>query len=600
MMRELRVAALIKQIPRFEEMRLGADGRLIRDGSSLEVNPYCRRAVSKAIDLAKQYGGRSVVLTMGPPQAAEALKEMLAAGADEAVLITDTAFAGSDTLATARAIAAAIQATGPFDIVLCGLNSVDADTGQVGPEVAELLGLPFVSGARILDLGDGDEVFVGCERDDGWREVIVGLPAVVSVAERLCSPAKAKIETRDAVPDTLIQGLDAASLGVGPWGMEGSPTKVGETRILTCKRDGIRLSGPPEEISEQLLPLLIEREVFKTREDTYIGRVPRSTTRSDQRSVAVVLEPGRRRLSRELLGKAAEIAASRNVQVVAPVFEKADPDELATWGADIVQLAIPTEIEEVAAEMVAAWAARSLPWCLLGPSTSWGREVMGRVAARLGAGLTGDAVELELAGEDLVCWKPAFGGQLVAAITSNSPIQMATIRPGILPILEPREADIAVQYLPILNSSRIRVVKHERTEEVSSLVGARRVVGIGLGVDPEEYWRLDALCDSLGAERAATRKVTDRGWMPRGVQVGITGLSIAPELYIAIGVNGSFNHMVGVRRAGTVVAINTDPSALVFDQADIGIIGDWRTVVPYLVEGLVRLGYGKVTGNSSG
>ncbi len=107
-----------------------------------------------------------------------------------------------------------------------------------------------------------------------------------------------------------------------------------------------------------------------------------------------------------------------------------------------------------------------------------------------------------------------------------------------------------------------------------------------MGVEPGDYPRLDALRALLGAELAATRKVTDQGWLPRSRQIGVTGRSIAPSLYIALGLSGKFNHAIGCRRAGTVLAINTDPQALVFDIADIAMVGDWREIVPRLVEEL--------------
>src|SRR6476660_6991817 len=143
----MRIAVLVKQVPKFEEMELGPDGRLRRDGIELEMNPYCRRAVSKAVELAAEREGEGShvsVFTLGPPAADDALREAiawgLARGVDiDGVLITDTAFAGSDTLITATALARALEHEGPFDLVLAGRNSVDADTGQVGPELAELL-----------------------------------------------------------------------------------------------------------------------------------------------------------------------------------------------------------------------------------------------------------------------------------------------------------------------------------------------------------------------------------------------------------------------------------------------------------------------------
>src|SRR5215510_522691 len=139
----MRIAVLVKQVPKFEEMELGPDGRLVRDGIELEMNPYCRRAVSQAVELATHDNDTTsiTVFTLGPPAAEDTLREAIAWGLArnteiDGVLITDPAFAGSDTLATAIAIGAALRHEGRFDLVLAGRNSVDADTGQVPPELA--------------------------------------------------------------------------------------------------------------------------------------------------------------------------------------------------------------------------------------------------------------------------------------------------------------------------------------------------------------------------------------------------------------------------------------------------------------------------------
>jgi electron transfer flavoprotein alpha subunit len=219
---------------------------------------------------------------------------------------------------------------------------------------------------------------------------------------------------------------------------------------------------------------------------------------------------------------------------------------------------------------------------MLSPSTLWGREIAARVAARLGAGLTGDAIGMELENDRLIAWKPAFGGRLVAAITSDSDVQMVTLRPGALPLIEPRIADAAVTRVAGSKRSRVRILQRHREDTVNGLAAAVTVVGVGTGVPVDEYERVQPLLDCLGAELAATRKVTDLGWLPRSRQVGLTGLSISPRLYIAIGLSGNINHSVGIRRAGTVLAINTDRKAGILKQADVSIIADWREVVPIL------------------
>ena len=238
--------------------------------------------------------------------------------------------------------------------------------------------------------------------------------------------------------------------------------------------------------------------------------------------------------------------------------------------------------EDVAAAL-AQWAEQAGPWAVLAPSTAWGREVAGRAAARLGAGLTGDAVGLDVEDGRLVAWKPAFGGQVVAAITASSAVQMATVRPGMLARREPRPDSAATTRLAATPRGRVRISASARDDDTNTLAEAAVVVGVGTGLTPDDYAELQGLLDVLGAELGATRKVTDQGWQPHARQIGITGRSIAPNLYVAIALSGKFNHMVGVRSAGTILAINEDPGMPVFAAADIGLVGDWRVAVPALV-----------------
>jgi electron transfer flavoprotein alpha subunit len=236
------------------------------------------------------------------------------------------------------------------------------------------------------------------------------------------------------------------------------------------------------------------------------------------------------------------------------------------------------------ARAVAGWAQDMQPWAVLAPGTMWGREVASRLAAELGAGLTGDAVDLAVDAGRMVGWKPAFGGRLVAAVTATSPVQLATVRPGMLARPTPRAArPVPALQVVVEPARRVRVLAAGREDDLDCLAVAQAVVGVGTAVGPDDYLAMQPLLAALDAELAATRKVTDRGWQPRSRQVGITGRSISPRLYVAVGLSGKFNHMVGVRGAGKVLAINQEPDALVFDSADIGIVADWRLAVPLLV-----------------
>jgi electron transfer flavoprotein alpha subunit len=587
----LRIAALVKQIPAFDEMTLGADGRLVREGLDLEMNPYCRRAVAEAVHLAAEHGGEVVVLTLGPSTADDTLREAIAWGIERGVsirgvLVSDQAFAGSDTLATAKALARALEREGEFDLVLTGRNSVDADTGQVGPELAELLDLPFATGVRHLSVSDRI-ADVRCEHDDGWMQARVALPAVLSTAERLIDPCKVDPEGRAAVDPELITLVTAADLGHGRWGTAASPTSVGPVRVIESAR--LRLTDPDDPIDVQVaraVDLLIERSALDDAGDGpgMDGVVPASRVDAT-RTIAVLVEPSRAALTRELLGAAAQIDGAR---VTGFVTGDADPRELGSWGADEVVAADGALVEEDIARAVVGWATVAEPWAIIAPSTAWGREVASRAAAALEAGLTGDAIDLELDGDRLLAWKPAFGGQLIAAISAASPIQMATVRPGMLPHFAPRTHTAAVTAQDWSTRGRVEILARTRDDDIDVLAEASAVIGVGQAVPPDEYPALQPLAEALGAELAATRKVTDKGWMPRSRQVGITGRSITPRIYVSIGASGKFNHMIGVRAAETVIAVNSAPDALVFQGADVGIVADWRAALPLLVEAIEK------------
>ena len=272
--------------------------------------------------------------------------------------------------------------------------------------------------------------------------------------------------------------------------------------------------------------------------------------------------------------------------------------ELGSFGADEVRRIIAAGAgagatngdghggltEEDIAAAVGDWAAGVAPWAILAPSTAWGREVASRVAARLGAGLTGDAVGLSCEAGRLIADKLAFGGYLMAAIKCSSEVQMATVRAGVLGLPEPRRSsEVPVTEIAVAPRGRLRVLRRTRDDDADQLAHAEVVIGVGQGVDVADYERLRADARKIGAELCATRKVTDVAAMPRARQVGITGHTISPRLYIAIGLSGKFNHTVGVRSAGSIVAINPDPDAPIFDWCDVGFVADWRGVFDELI-----------------
>ena len=434
--RPLRIAALVKQIPVGEAMALGDDRRLVRSGLPLEMNAYCRRAVAKGVEWAQLSGGTCTVITLGPATAEDVLREAIAWGADDGVHVCDAAFAGSDTLATARAIAATIRRLGDFDLVLVGRNSLDGDTGQVGPELAELIDLPFASGVFAMGLG-GEHLSLELQHDDGWEEVTITLPAVLSVAERLCEPCKMPPDARAAVDADRISRITAADLGGGPWGEAGSPTRVGRTRTLHHARSAKVLRGTMAEQVAECVSLLEERGALQAEaeERTHV-EAPRTPRHPDDSSkvIGVVVESGRPNVAAELMGAASSLADLIGGHVHAVSFDAGLSSGLGRLGADEVTIVDGTLGGDAAAGVLLEWCAVHSVWAVLGPSTDFGREVLGRAAAGLGSGLVGDAVELTVVDGELCALKPAFSGSLVADITYTSTPQLVTVRPGVLAV----------------------------------------------------------------------------------------------------------------------------------------------------------------------
>ncbi len=588
----MRIAVLVKQVPNSEQVTLGADGRLSREGVALEMNPFCRRAVSKGVELAKATGGTCTVLTLGPESAEDVLREAVAWGAHQGVHVTDRRFAGSDTLATAKALAAALQRLGRWDLILVGRNSVDADTGQVGPALAELLDLPFAGAARQLEIRD-EEASLVCQSDDSSISVRVHLPAVIAVAERLCDPAKVPESGRRQVPPSALRRLGADELGSGPWGQAGSPTAVTSVRETRAQRTRTLLQGSPSEQASTAASMLEQRGALAICPVLAPASVGQPTGPA-RRVIAVLDEGDRPEATRMLLGAATALATHAAGRVAAVIAGPPDDDyarTLSTWGADAVVALDGAVAPEDAAAGFSAWARSARPWAVLAPSTAWGREVASRAAAALDAGLTGDAIGIEVSAEGaeprLVAWKPSFAARFDAAITASTECQMVTMRPGAFIPGPPRSPRVIPVTREIVQPrGRVHVLSEHREDDLVALATALRVVGVGLGVAPGAYPHLQPLLAALGAELAATRKVTDRGWLPLSRQIGITGRMIAPMLYVAVGISGSPNHTAGIRRAATILAINNDPTAAVFDNCDIGIVGDWRELVPLLATAL--------------
>ncbi len=583
----LKILVPIKQVPRTEEIALDGAGRLIRHGVDLEINAFCRRAITKAVDIAHERGGTVTAVTMGPPQAAAAIREAIAAGADEGYLLSDPGLAGSDTLVTAQVLARFVAEFGPFSMIMLGRFSIDAGTGQVGPQLAELLGLPYAGAANSIEFED-EFVALHCELDSGTREVIVQLPAVIAVAERLCSPSKPSVEEIESVGVERVKVLDADKLGIDfPIGIDGSPTFVrGMTRVQQA-RSGLSWPGPLEEQIAKLSAFLEGRDLAGEHEPcsrSMDSSVPLS-------SIVVVCDHEQRAATEELIAFAKRLGAPGQSRVTLIGFD--DGQGPFSGGDFSIELRGSRHEADVAA-VLAGWVTANPPELVIAPATGFGREVAARLAAALRVGLIGDALELEIVdGGKVVAYKPVGSELTMAAISTRSAVQIVTMKPGRVADASQFLSVPSDQVVTVPRRANIETISRNITEDVRELDEARLVIGVGLGVDPNDYPFLYEQAARIGASVACTRKVADRGWMPRSRQIGVTGRSIAPALYLAVGTRGSFNHLVGVNGAGTILGINNDPTAVLTAAADAVVVSDWTLALPRIVElvaGLVGLG----------
>ncbi|WP_188397990.1 electron transfer flavoprotein subunit beta/FixA family protein [Sporomusa sp. GT1] len=229
----MEIIVCVKQVPDTTEVKIDPQtNTLIRQGVPSIVNPFDKNALEEALKLKEKHGGRVTVISMGPPQAAEALKECIAMGADEAVLLSDRAFGGADTLATSRTLAAGIKKFGNFDVILCGKQAIDGDTAQVGPELAEHLAISQLTYVSKLDITAG-VVRVEREHEEGYEVIETTLPVLVSVVKSINEPRYASIKGRMKANRKEVPVWTAADVDVNldEIGLKGSPTQV--RRIFT-------------------------------------------------------------------------------------------------------------------------------------------------------------------------------------------------------------------------------------------------------------------------------------------------------------------------------------------------------------------------------
>ncbi|MDP2912155.1 MAG: electron transfer flavoprotein subunit beta/FixA family protein [Candidatus Omnitrophota bacterium] len=255
----MNIIVCIKQVPDTTNVRIDPEtNTLVRSGVQSIVNPFDMYAIEEAVRLKEKFGGLVTVITMGPPQAEEALREAISLGADEAVLVSDRAFAGSDTWATSYTLSKAVQKIGKFDLVICGKQAIDGDTAQVGPGVAAFLDIPQITFVKKIE--DIKDSFIRAERmtEEGYDIIESPMPCLITVVKEINEPRLPSLKGKMRAKKIEIKKLEAKDLDADPdsLGLKGSPTKVVKIFTPPPRKGGQMLEGEAKDISERLVDLL--------------------------------------------------------------------------------------------------------------------------------------------------------------------------------------------------------------------------------------------------------------------------------------------------------------------------------------------------------
>jgi electron transfer flavoprotein alpha subunit len=312
--------------------------------------------------------------------------------------------------------------------------------------------------------------------------------------------------------------------------------------------------------------------------------------------VAEHLDGQLKRISLECMTAAADIAASTDGHVQALVLGSAMPgtlaEQLGQAGARTVFVADDGSLHDYApvryAQIVADTVRHATPAVVLFGATARGRDLSPRVAAKLGVGLASDCTGFAMNDGRLIITRPIYAGKAIAQVMLQSTPQMATVRPNIFPPAEAapgRQATVETIAVGEVEAHAVVEKFEAKGGDRIELTEANIIVSGGRGMGgPENYMVIEALADELGAAVGASRAAVDAGWRPHSDQVGQTGKTVSPSLYIAGGISGAIQHLAGMRTSKVIVAINKDPDAPIFKVADYGIVGDLFDVVPALRE----------------
>jgi len=630
----LTIISLIKQVPLPTEMRMGDDGLMDRTKAKSIINIDCQFGLEAGLQLKKQYpDARLIVCSMGPQSFETALRTAISMGYDEAYLLSDRKLGGSDTYATGLAISTMLQHLGftkdskePF-IVLAGRQTSDGDTAHVPSQVAESLGIPqatFVESAK----ADGEgNVIAKRIIEGGYQMMKLPMPCAISLTATGIPPRKPSltgaIKARN-LPITVF-GIDDIGLGTEKIGLGGSPTIVANVVNIVSERAPVIMSEGHNETT--LVDNLISNfkkggNVLQKKEvaENKVSEVPDFPFYDNRKGVKGILtwaEVANGKIIRpsiELLTPARKLADQlrNDTKIMTLLIGKNIKDQAQTLfehGSDEVIVVENDKLEEYLVLPFSSIFAQVIkernPEIALFAATTSGRELAPRIGMKTGSGVTADCTGLEI-GEYvnrkekvinkpiLHSRRPTYGESKLATILGFVYPQISTARAGTFEV-PPREEGRTGK----LSTFEPKLTEKEFSVEIlqtvrgdgglQDLFDADIIVSGGRGTTGDSLKLIKKLVEALKekkikAEWACSRVVVDEGVSEYARQIGQTGKTVRPKVYVAVGVSGAIQHIAGMKGAERIIAIDHNPKASIFHFSDFGIVGEYEDILPELID----------------
>ena len=630
----LTIISLIKQVPVPSEMRMGEDGLMDRTKAKSIINIDCQFGLEAGLQLKKQHPeARLIVCSMGPGSFETSLKTAISMGYDEAYLLSDRKLGGSDTYATGLAISTMLKHLGftknsadPF-IILAGRQTSDGDTAHVPSQVAENMGIPQATFVESVKSDGTSSVIAKRIIEGGYQMMKLPMPCVISLTPTGIPPSKPSLSGAIKARNLKITtfGIDDIGLGTEKIGINGSPTIVAKVVNMVSERPPITMSEGHNEISliDSLIANLkkggnvLEKKEAAAKKESERPDFPEKDFRNGASGIITWAEITNGNISRpslELLTPARNMATQlgegtkvmtlmigKNIQTLAQTLIEHGSDEVICVENDRLEEYLVLPFASIFTQVI----RERNPEIALFAATTSGRELAPRIGMRTSSGVTADCTGLEI-GEYidrkqkviitpiLESRRPTYGESKLATILGFVCPQVSTARAGTFEVpkrVEGREG-IVSGFSPVLDEKDfvVEIVKTVRGGGgLQNLFEADIIVSGGRGTTNDSLGLIKALAEALkekgvNAEWACSRPVVDEGVTEYARQVGQTGKTVRPKVYVAVGISGAIQHIAGMKESGKVIAINHNPKASIFNNADFGIIGDYQDILPELIE----------------